>query len=322
MRWRERVAAVAVATPFLVGAVVGASAAGPTGGTEVCAFQDPAITEASGLVVTDGLFVTMNDSGDSARVFAVDPHTCRTVGVTRWHADAIDDESLAPAGSPGEVWVGDTGQNIATRPYVTITKVPVGRGDRDVPGERYKLAYPDGPHDAETLVRNPVTGQLLIVSKEFIGRIYAVPTHLTSGINTMTAGESVLGLATDGAFFPDGKHLILRNYGQAAIYTWPALDRIATIDLPRQQQGEGIAVADDGRIYLDSEGVRAPVLQLHLPPAVEAALSGSGPTTSAAGTPTTGSAGEPVWPWVVGGLVVVAGVVGGAVGIRRRSSVS
>jgi hypothetical protein len=312
MRWRERLAAGLLAAPFVVGAVVGASAAGPAGGTEVCAFQDPAITEASGLVVTDGLFVTMNDSGDSARVFAVDPHTCRTVGVTRWHADAIDDESLAPAGRPGEVWVGDTGQNIATRPYITIAKVPVGRGDRDVPGEIHKLAYPDGRHDAETLIRNPVTGQLFIVSKEFIGRIYAIPRHLGPGVTTMKAGKTVLGLATDGAFFPDGKHVILRNYGQAAIYTWPALDRIATIDLPRQQQGEGIAVADDGRIYLDSEGIRAPVLELHLPADVRAALAGRAPT----GRPAPAEDDAPVWPWLAGGAVVLAGAV--VVGVRRR----
>ena len=317
MRWRERVAAGLVVAPFLVGAFVGASDAGPAGGTQVCAFQDPAITEASGLVRTGGLFVTMNDSGDSARVFAVDPRTCATVGVTRWNADAVDDESLAPAG-PGYVWVGDTGDNLSTRSSITVARVPVGRGDRTVPGEVHELVYPDGAHDAETLLRNPVTGQLFVVSKEFIGRIYAAPLHLHSGVNRLTAGRTVLGIATDGAFFPDGRHLVLRNYGQAVIYTWPQLDEVARIDLPRQRQGEGIAVAPDGRIYLSSEGEHAPVLELHLSAQVRQALVG-GPAHCSACPGSEVSTGDPSpwWPWAAGGLVVAAVVVGFGVRIRR-----
>ncbi|HJQ04448.1 MAG TPA: hypothetical protein VJ872_03335 [Nocardioides sp.] len=316
MRWRERVAAGLVVAPFLVGAFVGASEAGPAGGTQVCAFQDPAITEASGLVRTGGLFVTMNDSGDSARVFAVDPRTCATVGVTRWNADAVDDESLAPAG-PGYVWVGDTGDNLSTRSSITVARVPIGRGDRTVPGEVHELVYPDGAHDAETLLRNPVTGQLFVVSKEFIGRIYAAPLHLHAGANRLTAGRTVLGIATDGAFFPDGRHLVLRNYGQAVIYTWPQLVEVARIDLPRQRQGEGIAVAPDGRIFLSSEGEHAPVLELHLSSAVREALRGSRDGCCATSS-TTADRGS-FLPWLAGGAGVVV-LVGAAVAVVRRRS--
>ncbi|WP_460848150.1 hypothetical protein [Nocardioides ultimimeridianus] len=314
MRWRERLAAGLVVAPFLAGAFVGASAAGPAGGTTVCSFTDPAITEASGLVRTGGLFVTMNDSGDSARVFAVDPRTCATVGVTRWSADAIDDESLAPAG-PGYVWVGDTGDNLETRSSITVAKVPVGRGERTVPGEIHELVYPDGSHDAETLLRNPVTGRLYVVSKEFVGRIYAAPRHLHAGPNRLVAGRTVLGIATDGAFFPDGQHLILRNYGQAVIYTWPALTEVARIDLPSQRQGEGIAVAGDGRIYLSSEGVHAPVLELHLSAAVRKALAGTAPRCCLGSVTPTGDP-TPWWPWVAGGVVVAA--VAGGIAVRVR----
>ena len=45
-------------------------------------FADPAIVESSGLTVADGLVSTVNDSGDSARVFTVDADSGRTVGVT------------------------------------------------------------------------------------------------------------------------------------------------------------------------------------------------------------------------------------------------
>ena len=315
MRRRERAGLVLLATPFVVGGVVGASAAGPSGGHEVCAFSDPAITEASGLVAAGGQLVTMNDSGDSARVFTLDASTCRTIGVTHWHADPEDDEGLAPGG-PGHVWVGDIGDNFVARKTITVARVPFGRGDRTVPGESHTLAYPDGPHDAETLLRDPTTGRLYVVSKEFIGHVYAAPARLTGGVNEMTElPTSVIGLATDGAFFPDGKHLILRNYGQASIYTWPALDRIATIDLPHQQQGEGIAVGADDRVYLSSEGDDAPVLELKLP-----ALD---PTPTSVAPPRATDDGVPGGPegWrlpIIGGLLAVVAAAGFFVVRRRR----
>ena len=87
-----------------------AAAPPPDEGRVVFRFQDPAIVEASGLVVQDGLFLTTNDSGDTGRVFAVDPDTGRTTGVTTWASEPQDVEALAPAGG-GEVWVGDIGDN-------------------------------------------------------------------------------------------------------------------------------------------------------------------------------------------------------------------
>ncbi|GAB2970640.1 hypothetical protein [Nocardioides montaniterrae] len=316
---RERAAAVLLALPFAVGATVAASASGPGGGHELCAFQDPAIDEASGIVAVDGLLVTMNDSGDTARAFAVDPATCQTVGVTHWDASPTDDEGLAP-GAHGTVWVGDIGDNFHSRTTVTVTEVPVGRGDRTVAGSAYTLVYPDGPHDAETLLRDPVDGRLYVVSKDWIGRLYAAPKRLGPGENRLTLAHSgLLGLATDGAFFPDGKHLVLRNYGQAAIYTWPALDRVATFDLPKQQQGEGIGVGTDGRIYLSSEGVGAPVLQLALSSEVKQALAGKSSVAPASGDPMPTRDTDAAWPWITGGAVaLLAAVLVGAIAWRRR----
>ena len=154
-----------VGLPFLVGA----ASAPSSSHHEVFRFQDPDIIESSGLVVTAGLFFTINDSGDSARVFAVDPASGKTVGVTTWSSqEPIDVEALAPAG-PGEVWVGDTGGNNVARDTVTVARVPVGRGDRTVDAPTYTLAYPDGDHDAETLVTDPVSGWLYVATKNPFG---------------------------------------------------------------------------------------------------------------------------------------------------------
>ena len=78
----------------------------------------------------------------------------------RHHAlHPTDVEALAPAGR-GQVWVGDIGDNRSARSQVQVARIPVGRGDRDVSPTVYDLVYPDGAHDAETLVSDPRTGRL------------------------------------------------------------------------------------------------------------------------------------------------------------------
>ena len=160
--------------PFLVGAAL---APADVDRDVVFRFADPEIVESSGLAAAAGLVTTVNDSGDCARVFTVDAPG-RTVGVTTWDDEPTDVEALAPAGR-GEVWVGDIGDNAAARDDVTVTRVPVGRGDRSVAGEAFDLVYPDGPHDAEALLAHPRTGRLFVVTKGVLGgTVYAAPSAL------------------------------------------------------------------------------------------------------------------------------------------------
>ena len=223
-------------------------------------FQDPAIVESSGLVVSDGLFVTTNDSGDTGRVFTVDA-TGRTVGVTSWSLPPTDVEALAPA-SPSEVWVGDIGDNTASRPSVTVVRVPFGPGDRTVTPPAYSLVYPDGAHDAEALLAAP-DGRLLVVTKElFGGTVYAAPKRLSPAHpNELEKVTRTMGVVTDGAFFPDGRHYVLRDYGTASVYTYPGHRKVASVRLPDQPQGEGIAVDADGWVHVSSEGAHSQVLR-------------------------------------------------------------
>jgi hypothetical protein len=284
---RRAITAVLVAAPFVMGAASAAPAEDGARGHEVMRFADPEIVESSGLVVRDGQVVTMNDSGDSARVFTVDLATGRTVGTTRWGGDASDLESLAPAG-PGEVWAGDTGDNGRSRKDIEITRLPVGSGDRTVKGETFHLRYPDGPQDAEALVAQPGTGRLFVITKRAMaGEVFAAPTSLDAdGSNVLRKVGDAPGLVTDAAFFPDGKHLLVRNYFKATVMTFPALERVAEFDLPEQQQGEGLAIDTDGTVYLSTEGADQPLLRIDLPAAATAALSGTPlPTVSATPSP-------------------------------------
>ena len=212
--------------------------------------------EASALVVQDGLFLTTNDSGDTGRVFVVD-RTGATVGVTHWSEDPTDVEALAPAG-PGSVWVGDIGDNLASRPDVTITRVPVGRGDRTVQPTSYRLTYPHGAHRRRDPDPRPGDRAGSTSPPRTSSAAPSTPYRGTSprpGPTDSREVGHVLSIATDGSFFPDGRHLIVRDYSSATVYDWPSLQRVGSFDLPSQQQGEGIAVGPDDTLYLSSEGI-------------------------------------------------------------------
>lgn len=282
---RRALAALAVIAPFVLGA---ASLADAEDGQRAFRLEDPEIVESSGLAFVDDVVVTVNDSGDSGRVFAVDPATGQTVGVTRWTAEPRDIEALAPAG-PGLVWVGDIGDNAAARDAVEVFTVPVGRGDRDADPSAYSLTYPKGARDAETLLAHPRTGQLFVVSKGvFAGELYAAPRRLRADQpNQLRPRGPVLSMATDGAFFPDGRHLVLRSYTRAVVYSFPALDPVGELALPRQEQGEAIAISKRGEVLVSSEGVRQWVMSVPLPPELRQVVLPTQPESEDAAPPGT-----------------------------------
>ncbi len=336
----SRLVAAAVALALPVAAVVGvAGAAGETGVQVEFAFADPDIEESSGLVVDTStgrpLFVTTNDSGDSGRLFVIDPGSGETVGVTTWSDAPRDVEALAPAG-PGEVWVADIGDNDAVRDSVSVARVRLGAGDTSVePVAQHDLTYPAGARDAETLLVDP-DGRLLVVTKGLLGGEFLRSERrlVEDAPNPLAAVGVALPIATDGAFFPDGRHLLVRSYGNAVLYAYPSLRAVAGFDLPDQEQGEGLAIDESGAVFLSSEGQGAEVLRLRLPRDVQQALapeptgtpSPTG-TPGPVGTPGPADASEPTVPsgdegddrlWTSVGLAGLVGLVLLVIVGRRR----
>lgn len=238
-------------------------------------FRDRSIDESSGLVVRGRTVLTVNDSGDGPYVYAVDGRTGETTGVTTFaDEDPADVEALAP-GRGGTVWVGDIGDNGRVRDSVTVHRVtPRVRGGR-ARATSFGLRYPDGPHDAETLLVHPRTGRVAVVTKRpFIGGVvYLAPRDLNPGaVHRLQRVASVPGTVTDGAFLLGGRHVVLRTYGAAAVYTYPGFAEVASFDLPAQEQGEAVAVGPDGRLYLSTEGELSDVVAVELPEEARSAL--------------------------------------------------
>ena len=303
-------------------------------------FRDPEVLESSGLVDEGRLLYTVNDSGDGPVVYAVDARTGETAARTTYSSNDVEDvEALAP-GPGGAVWVGDIGDNRGARDTVSVYRAAplstpgarteaLGGGDpvtESVPARRYDLAYPDGPRDAEALLVDPGTGRVFVVSKSvFGGTVYAAPRHLRAGVNTLRPFARVDGLVTDGAFFPDGRHVVLRTYGDATVYTFPDFRATGRVRLPSQPQGEGISVGPDGRVLLSSEGVHSYVVEVSLPARLTAAAPAPGAAPSSprpSPAPSRGDLDPPStaadW-WGAAGVAVLLAAVGfGIARVLRR----
>ncbi len=246
---------------------------------ETFSFVDRDIAESSGLALQDGLVLTVNDSGDDPVVYAVDPATGETVGRTTYTSEEVEDVEGLAVGPDGTVWVGDIGDNAAERDSVAVYALPpVGRGDRTVEAPRYELTYPDGAHNAETLLADPRDGRLYVATKQLVGggEVFAAPSQLREdGPNAIEPVAEVNGLLTDGAFTADGRHALLRGYGRVWLAETDTWRYLANMPLPDQRQGEGIAAIEDPESFLiSSEGARTPVLTVPMSEELVEALAG------------------------------------------------
>jgi hypothetical protein len=275
--------AVVVALLSVATSIPGAAAMAdqPTPSRRLFTIADDDVFESSGLVDEGRTVYTVNDSGDDAVVYAIDARSGETTARTTYAGSVEDVEGMAP-GRDHALWVGDIGDNRQRRDDIAVYRVRPGQ--RDAP--RFTLRYPDGSHDAETLLVHPRTGRVFVVTKSpFGGTVYAAPSRLDEGgINRLRVFAHVGGLVTDGSFYPDGRHLVLRTYGTASVYTFPGFALTGTVRLPAQPQGEGISVSASDRVLVSSEGVHADVLQVRLPRSLVAAAPVSRPSGPAPST--------------------------------------
>ncbi|GAA2622272.1 hypothetical protein GCM10009863_40420 [Streptomyces axinellae] len=281
------VAGLVLAPPAAPGAVAapatgsasladGADGGGPKGFT----LRDSRITESSGLAASrthKGVYWTHNDSDDGPYVYAVDGRTGKTVATVTLRGLNPRDVEAISVGPDGDVYVGDIGDNLGGKwPEVWIYRFhePKRLGDVTVNPTRYTVRYADGPRDAESLMVHPKTGRVYIASKNGEGKagLYAGPERLTAqGVNTFSRVAKIGLQATDGAFSPDGKRLVLRAYFGATAYRWEGkgvsggIEKIGTVPVPIQRQGESVTFAPDGgTLMYGSEGARSEVEPVRL----------------------------------------------------------
>jgi hypothetical protein len=275
-------------------------------GVQVGVVASSALNEISGLAasrVNDDVLWAHNDSGDSARVFAINTAGALLGTYNISGASATDWEDMAlgpgPAAGVEYLYLGDIGDNTAARGSVRVYRVAetsVGSTQSPVNvnlsgAETFTLTYPDGARDAETLMVDPTTGDLYIVSKrESRSRVYRAPASaLVNGAAVTMEYKAQLpwGWATGGDISPDGDEVLIRGYSNASLWSrapganlWDAFTGgEVSATLRSESQGESIAFDGDGWGYFTvSEGTNPPIYYFdRVPePATPALLSFAG----------------------------------------------
>jgi len=233
------------------------------------------IDEASGIVashVHQAILYTHNDSGGDPVIFMIDTLGQYQGKIKLEGVRNKDWEDIAIG--PGEnsdssyIYVGDIGDNDGKRKQVQVYRFPEPSKIQEIQNvqpERIALIYPDEPRDAETLMVDPWTGDIFILSKRDTSNIlYRAPAkELKKGqVEMEKIMKLPITMAVAGDISADGKQIIIKNYW--VIYYWlreegesipEALAR-KPLQLPYkpEPQGEAIAFSSMGdRFYTLSE---------------------------------------------------------------------
>ncbi|MBN1818799.1 MAG: hypothetical protein JW828_15665 [Sedimentisphaerales bacterium] len=252
----------------------------------------PKIKEISGFVASrrnPGILWVHNDSGDLPRVYALNKKGQHKATFVLRGASARDWEDMAIGPGPEQgvsyLYLGDIGDNNALWNTVAVYCVPEPAVDPNGPAVEkaldevvsIRLKYPDGPRDAETLLVDPITKDLYLISKrDRRSRVYrgAYP-YTTNAVHVMTfVGELPWAGSTGGDVCFDGRLVLVRNYAYAGLWIreidkplHEAFSRPPIrVPVPREPMGESIAFSNDGKAYLTvAEGLHRPLYLFPLP---------------------------------------------------------
>jgi hypothetical protein len=239
--------------------------------TQVSVMKDPRIVESSGLVASrahPGIAYTINDSGDAARVFAVDIASGKVVGITRV-TNATWEDAEAMAIFRGKVWVADVGANRragAVRALYVFDEP--GTGTRAVTADRYPIVFDGGEVEIEAMAVLP--GRVDLFSKGWPnGRAFRVDALTMARPNVArSTNRRTPAWTTDATVTPDGRYVLLHGAVQVDVREARTWRLMHTDVIPVLRQGETIAMEPSGRSYLiGSEGADSPLLRIAFNPA-------------------------------------------------------
>jgi hypothetical protein len=243
-----------------------------------------AVDEASGIVasvVNADVFWLHNDSGDTARAFAVSRTGALLATLVFDTAAPVDIEDIAiEDAAPGAsfLYLGDIGDNASARKELTIHRVPepklkgAGVEQLSAASEKMRVAYVDGAHDAETLLFDPSTKDLLLVTKRLFGgaAVHRVgPFKAGATVTTEKIATVAFDFVTGGDISRDGSRIAIRNYSaSAALWARAPGESIAAalarpacaLPLGAEPQGEAFGFLASGAGYATiGEGKSSPL---------------------------------------------------------------
>ena len=206
--------------------------------------SDPRLAELSGVAASRRLADVLwihNDSGNKARVYAIDPSGRRLASwrLRKVPSEDWEDIAIGPCGVESEaaaescIYLADTGDNFGNRKEIHILRWPEPHA-LPLPGaddtlkvkgevEVFAFALPTGPADIEAMAVLP-DSRVLLFTKRNDATSYVFRVSLTApsqvealGVLALRDGEADRGEAlrvTAADLHPDGRSLLLRTYGR------------------------------------------------------------------------------------------------------------
>lgn len=226
--------------------------------------EDPKLNEISGIVAAaqPGSFWVHNDSGDGPNVYLVgsDGKRAATFGFAAATVMDVEDMARAPRAAGGfYLYLADIGDNgAARRDGVTLLRArePDVGAPPQLPAEVMRVTYPGGPSDAEAFLVDPLSGELVIVTKHPLLPARVLATKEFSalaelrelGSITPESSGQAIAFVTGAAVSSDGRFALLRTYEAAYLFARRSgqtlgqalLGPACRIETAPERQGEAI----------------------------------------------------------------------------------
>jgi hypothetical protein len=262
--------------------------------------ESPDIRESSGIAPSlcqPGVYWTHNDSGGDAFIYAMSPNG-KSLGTWRVaNASNVDWEDMAARKTDDGtcyLYIGDIGNNKLERPQLKVYRVKEPSVSNESPGSSQKnplqtqpaeavtFKYSDTPHNAETLMVHPMTGDLYVLTKrldapssvfKFAPQFGSNQTVVAAKIGEISVPSVPNGLLTGGAISPDASRVILCDYSSgyelklaaAAGFDEIWKSRPIPVDVGDRKQGEAVTFSPDGKeIYATSEKKNAEIFEVKM----------------------------------------------------------
>lgn len=273
----QRVASVRIALLFVAGLIgLQSGCASIVRATGAVGILPEVVNESSGLVISnhrDDLLWTHNDSGDDARIFAIDLEGNLIGEVAIEGALASDWEAITSDGN-GRLLIGDIGNNENQRRDLTVYVVeepdPSAQSVAVEKAVRFRYpeqkTFPDRDYfnfDAEALFW--WKDRLFLLTKHRSDKntaLYVFPEVWgDETLDLIRISEATLGsMVTDAAVSPDGEHLAVLTYAGIFIFAAPEegydflANRVKSIEFHTNvsMQIEGMAWVGEA-LYISNE---------------------------------------------------------------------
>lgn len=249
---------------------------------ELAVVRNSPLKEASGVAasrIQPGVLYTHNDSASVPTIVAIstEGNHLATFPLAGFPSGDFEDIAVGPGPAPelSYIYLGDIGDNRINRSSIIVYRVPEPWVDLKWaanpisvnPGgvESFQLQYPDQPHDAETLLVDPIDRQLFVLTKESgTCQIYRISLDalLSGEINVLEwVGRFPFHQASGGDISADGRQIVIRQEDFARWWDRPegmpveqafqdGMTAFApVVGRPTEPNGEAAGFSTDGNGY-------------------------------------------------------------------------